>query len=191
MLGNYAIAAAPIAGRSVTLAFPVALLASQSFGTITFTYTAVHPAPLYAVPSFGPIKLNQFHHVQGFYTTRFGRITFSRHHTLPELLHMISPNVSLQETPRVFNLAYGDGYYSDMPDGIQQMTRTLTLVWDGIPETEIQMLMDYFRATSGTAISFVPPREQTPRKWITQQLRRTKPYPTAGALTATFIEKVP
>ena len=136
-------------------------------------------------------KLNQYTHPKGFKATKFGVVRFQRKHTLPELLAMITPNVQLQETPRVFNIAYGDGYYSDMPDGLQQMNRQLTLVWDGIREDEIQKLMDFFYATSGQAILFVAPRERTPRKWITQQLHRTKPYPDAGGLTATFLEKVP
>lgn len=169
MLGSRPLASLPLAAKRVILLRLAGVQFAQSFGAWASS-KRVHPA--------------------GFLATRFGVVTIKRRHTLAELTAQITPNVSLQETPRVFNLAYGDGYYSDMPDGLQQMTRTLTLVWDGIAETEIDMLMDYFATTSGEVINFRPPRELTPRLWLTQQLRRTKPYPDSGALTATLIEKV-
>jgi|SRR5215831_5399815 len=171
MLGLTAIAAAPIAStrRLVQLYQMVAYGPSTHFGS-----TARLQIKWYARP-IGR-------------TTHFGVPKFTRRHQLADLLSMLTPNVSMQEAPRAITVAYGDGYATDMPDGLAAVTRTLTLVWDGILESELNQVVAFFQANTGRPMSFRAPRELTPRNWLLTNLKRTKPYPDAGSMTATLTE---
>ena len=170
MLGFTAIAAAPIAStRRLVQLFPMpAYVPTTRFGT-------KRPQILLHKASMGLV-------------TRFGVIDFTRKHQLADLLGMVTPNASMQETPRTVAVQFGDGYVHEMPDGLSGISRTLTIVWDGIPEAELDNLVAYFQANTGRPMSFRAPRELTPRNWLLSNLKRTKPYPNAGAMTATLNE---
>jgi phage-related protein len=110
---------------------------------------------------------------------------------LAALLGRLTPNVQLQETPRLIVSAFGDGYKQVSPDGLHPIDRKLTLNWDDLAVSDAQALEDLFTASVGVPISFRAPRETLPRRWLVTSWQRTSPSPDGDAMTATFEERIP
>lgn len=151
-----------------------------------------HLASLGAVARFGAQGTKQQVHVPSLRNlTQFGTIGARRHHSLADLLSMIQPNMSLQETPRLSSISYGDGYSSDLPDGLVALTRTLTMTWTSIDKADADLIMNFMRTNSGARVQITAPRERTPRNWIATSVRRSRPYPDGDNVSAVFSETFP
>lgn len=58
------------------------------------------------------------------------------------------PDFPLEQTPeyKVLEVAFGDGYVLDMPDGINSRTDKITLAWTNLNASEFAIIRDFLNA---------------------------------------------
>lgn len=71
----------------------------------------------------------------------------------------------LEETQRVLNANFGDGYEQSTPDGINAVRGSITVTWPPLPITECDTIMTFFRSHNGQPFYWTLPNEGTPRIW--------------------------
>jgi phage-related protein len=109
--------------------------------------------------------------------------------TIWQRLSSVYPSSQLQEKPRILRNTFGDGYGQSIPDGMTGVVRTMTLTWENVDRTEADQIVQFLANNIGRPISFVAPREHSPRNWLAMDWKRTSPQPNADNITVTFEDR--
>lgn len=81
--------------------------------------------------------------------------------------------VSKTVTARVRRAQFGDGYSLRVVDGLNAVTRTVTLTWPVLVSSDAQNLEDFFSGKAGaTAFLYTLPGESVQRTWTAPKWSR-------------------
>jgi phage-related protein len=98
-------------------------------------------------------------------------------------------NTQLEETPRARTNDFGDGYQTDLPDGLNNDPGKVTLQWSTLNWQDATTIHQFMRNHVAQPFWYTLPRETTPRAWITGPVQRSYPWPLQDSITVSLIER--
>lgn len=101
-----------------------------------------------------------------------------------------SPGTSMEETPRVTETAFGDGYAQRVPDGLNTSPMTWAMRFSKCENSKADEIIAFFRTHKGaTAFDWTPLWHTTPIKAICRTWTRSQPDEAQLCdITATFTQ---
>jgi len=86
-----------------------------------------------------------------------------------------SPGSEDKTTLKLLKADFGDGYSSNVPDGINYIRHELSLTWDVLTPTDAATITAFFEARKGCEPFYYTPSDQpTPLKWVCIDWTRRK-----------------
>jgi phage-related protein len=110
--------------------------------------------------------------------------------TLPTVSRNPSWGTATDTTAKVIESDFADGYSQRVPDGINNVSDSYSVVWTDMPLADVETLITFFKGKGGATAFYATRAQKTvAQKWTCAKWRDEPTKPGRATLTATFQER--